>query len=311
MFGYVVINKPELKFKEFDVYKGYYCGLCHCLKERYGITGQVTLTYDMTFLSLLLTSLYEAPVTEEHHRCISHPQGKHLMISSSYTDYVADMNVVLAYFKARDDWHDDKNIIKLAFSSILKRKCKSFSKKNSRADSRIRSVSSTASNFGRESVSGTEFDTLIESDFCDKSESIPYKEKVELISRYLDELQQYEETGETNIDLVAGSFGKIMSVLFTPKDDQWAPILSRMGFFLGKFIYILDAYKDLEKDLKKGSYNPFKNICKDEDFDDRIKQMLTMMMAACSKEFEFLPILDNANILRNILYAGVWTKYYE
>ena len=63
MFGYVVINKPELKFKEFDVYKGYYCGLCHCLKERYGITGQVTLTYDMTFLSLLLTSLYEAPAT--------------------------------------------------------------------------------------------------------------------------------------------------------------------------------------------------------------------------------------------------------
>ena len=233
------------------------------------------------------------------------------MLSSSYTDYVADMNVVLAYFKARDDWHDDKNIIKLAFSSILKRKCKSFSKKNSRADSRIGSVSSTASNFGRESVSGTEFDTQIESDFCDKSESILYKEKVELISRYLDELQQYEETGETNIDLVAGSFGKIMSVLFTPKDDQWAPILSRMGFFLGKFIYILDAYKDLEKDLKKGSYNPFKNICKDEDFDDRIKQMLTMMMAACSKEFEFLPILDNANILRNILYAGVWTKYYE
>lgn len=233
------------------------------------------------------------------------------MLSSSYTDYVADMNVVLAYFKARDDWHDDKNIIKLAFSSILKRKCKSFSKKNSRADSRIVSVSSTASNFGSESISGTEFDTQIESDFCDKSESILYKEKVELISRYLDELQQYEETGETNIDLVAGSFGKIMSVLFTPKDDQWAPILSRMGFFLGKFIYILDAYKDLEKDLKKGSYNPFKNICKDEDFDDRIKQMLTMMMAACSKEFEFLPILDNANILRNILYAGVWTKYYE
>lgn len=233
------------------------------------------------------------------------------MLSSSYTDYVADMNVVLAYFKARDDWHDDKNIIKLAFSSILKRKCKSFSKKNSRADSRIVSVSSTTSNFGSESVSGTEFDTQIESNFCDKSKSILYKEKVELISRYLDELQQYEETGETNIDLVAGSFGKIMSVLFTPKDDQWAPILSRMGFFLGKFIYILDAYKDLEKDLKKGSYNPFKNICKDEDFDDRIKQMLTMMMAACSKEFEFLPILDNANILRNILYAGVWTKYYE
>ena len=84
-----------------------------------------------------------------------------------------------------------------------------------------------------------------------------------------------------------------------------------MGFFLGKFIYILDAYKDLEKVIKTDSYNPFKKICHDGDFNDRIKQMLTMMMAECSKQFEYLPILDNANILRNILYAGVWTKYYE
>lgn len=61
MFGYVVINKPELKFKEFDVYKGYYCGLCHCLKERYGITGQVTLTYDMTFLSLHFLPVCTSP----------------------------------------------------------------------------------------------------------------------------------------------------------------------------------------------------------------------------------------------------------
>ena len=98
MFGYVVINKPELKFKEFDVYKGYYCGLCHCLKERYGITGQVTLTYDMTFLSLLLTSLYEAPVTDEHHRCFSLPPWKHLILNSSFPDYGADLNVFLAFF---------------------------------------------------------------------------------------------------------------------------------------------------------------------------------------------------------------------
>lgn len=276
MFGYVVINKPELKFKEFDVYKGYYCGLCHCLKKRYGLAGQVTLTYDMTFLSLLLTSLYEAPVTKEQHRCVSHPQSKHLMISSKYTNYVADMNVVLAYFKARDDWHDDKNIVKLAFSSILKKKGKSFTNKSQ-----------------------------------SESNNIFIQDKINKISQYLDQLQQYEDANETNIDLVSGAFGKIMSVLFTPNNDQWTPILSRMGFFLGKFIYILDAYKDLEKDLKKGSYNPFKNICREPDFDDRIKQMLTMMMAACSKEFEFLPILDNANILRNILYAGVWTKYYE
>jgi len=56
MFGYVVINKPELKFKEFDVYKSFYCGLCYSLRSRYGFVGQFTLSYDMTFLVMLLTS---------------------------------------------------------------------------------------------------------------------------------------------------------------------------------------------------------------------------------------------------------------
>lgn len=263
MFGYVVVNKPELKFKEFDVYKGYYCGLCRSLKERHGIWGQFTLTYDMTFLSLLLSGLYESSVHSEHHRCMAHPMSKHLMISTEYSDYVADMNVILAYYKSLDDWHDDHNVLKLAFAKVLKNKCKNYQKKSQE------------------------------------------------ISDLLNELNEYEKADETNIDLVAGTFGKIMSVLFTPNDDIWADTLSKMGFFLGKFIYILDAYKDLEKDIKTDSYNPFKKICHDDDFNDRIKQMLTMMMAECSKQFEYLPILDNANILRNILYAGVWTKYYE
>ena len=99
--------------------------------------------------------------------------------------------------------------------------------------------------------------------------------------------------------------------VYVPKDDQWAASLSRIGFFLGKFIYILDAYDDLEEDIKKNHYNPFKSICNEQGFDDRIKGMLQMMMAECSKEFEYLPILENAEILRNILYAGVWTVYYK
>ena len=263
MFGYVLINKPELKFKEFDIYKGYYCGLCHTLKKRHGITGQITLTYDMTFLALLLTSLYEADITKEEHRCISHPLSKHLMLHSKYTDYVADMNVILAHYKALDDWKDDHNIIKLAFSSLLKNKCKL------------------------------------------------YQEKSLAISNLLNQLQEHEKSGETNIDIVAGTFGKIMSIVCTPNNDEWTPVLERLGFFLGKFIYILDAYKDIEKDKKKNNYNPFKNICNEPDFNDRIEKILTMMMAECSKEFEYLPIIDNADILRNILYAGVLTKYYE
>ena len=60
MFGYIIVNRQELKLRELDVYQSWYCGLCRQLKEKYGVKGQLTLTYDMTFLILLLSGLYEA-----------------------------------------------------------------------------------------------------------------------------------------------------------------------------------------------------------------------------------------------------------
>ena len=59
MFGYIIINKGDMKFKEFDIYHSYYCGLCRVLKEKYGLAGQLSLSYDMTFLIMILSSLYE------------------------------------------------------------------------------------------------------------------------------------------------------------------------------------------------------------------------------------------------------------
>ena len=73
MFGYVIVNKGDLTFREFDVYHSYYCGLCRVLKENYGLTGQMSLNYDMTFLVLLLTSLYEPETTYDMKKCIAHP----------------------------------------------------------------------------------------------------------------------------------------------------------------------------------------------------------------------------------------------
>ena len=61
MFGYVVMNRPEMKIKDYDLYRSFYCGLCRELRERYGISGQITLTYDLTFVILLLSGLYEPP----------------------------------------------------------------------------------------------------------------------------------------------------------------------------------------------------------------------------------------------------------
>ncbi len=59
MFGYIIVNKAEMKFKEFDIYHSYYCGICRELKKRYGAAGQLALSFDMTFLAILLTGLYD------------------------------------------------------------------------------------------------------------------------------------------------------------------------------------------------------------------------------------------------------------
>ena len=77
MFGYIIVNKSEMKFREFDVYHGYYCGLCRKLKEHYGKFGQITLSYDMVFVLMTLTSLYELETTKSMKRCVTHPLQKH------------------------------------------------------------------------------------------------------------------------------------------------------------------------------------------------------------------------------------------
>lgn len=76
MFGYVTIYKPELKVKDYYKYKAYYCGLCRTLKESFGFRGQMTLTYDMTFVTILLTSLYEHKMKNSKHHCAVHPVKK-------------------------------------------------------------------------------------------------------------------------------------------------------------------------------------------------------------------------------------------
>jgi hypothetical protein len=100
----------------------------------------------------------------------------------------------------------------------------------------------------------------------------------------------------------------MLGEIFVYRKDEWEESLRKVGFYLGKFIYLMDAFEDRKKDDEKGRYNLFLNPnveIKDED----IKIILNMMMAECAREFERLPIITNAEILRNILYAGVWQKY--
>ena len=103
----------------------------------------------------------------------------------------------------------------------------------------------------------------------------------------------------------------MLGELFVWKTDEWQDELRTLGFYLGKFIYLMDAYEDLAKDIKKNNYNPLLHLKmeKEKDYEIICKLMMTSMMGECARAFERLPILLHADILRNILYSGVWSRY--
>lgn len=265
MFGYIIINKAEMKFKEFDVYHSFYCGICRDLKRKYGVSGQIALSYDMTFLAMLLTGLYEPETREGNCKCIAHPFERHGTRNNIFTEYAADMNALFAWYKCRDDWADERKFWKLVYGRILEGKTGKL----------------------RES----------------------YGDKLKKIGLLMQSFSEAEKGETADIDTMAGLFGQVMAEITTPREDEWAESLRTLGFFLGKFIYLCDAYEDIEKDIKKGTFNPFRDRCERPDFEEECRTILMLMMSECCREFEKLPILENVEILRNILYSGVWGRY--
>lgn len=133
MFGYVIANIDNLSQEEKDHYKACYCGLCKALGSRHGAISRITLTYDMTFLVLLLSSLYGQDTALNRERCAVHPLKQHNYWQNEITSYAADMNVLLAYFNFMDDWKDDKKITALieakAFEGSYRRVSKLYTDK--------------------------------------------------------------------------------------------------------------------------------------------------------------------------------------
>jgi len=225
----------------------------------------LTLSYDMTFILMLLTSLYEPENRYSTGRCVAHPFEKHEIRRNICTDYVADMNVILSYYKCQDDWEDEKKFHKMLLGKLLEGKA----------------------------AKHQEF----------------YREKVRKIDMLMHQISQKERENCQDIDAMAGLFGQIMALITSARDDEWSDNLKSLGYYLGEFIYLLDAYEDVEEDIKKKRYNPFISRYGNPEFEEDCHTILTMIMAECCKEFEKLPLLENVEILRNILYSGVWCRY--
>lgn len=135
-----------------------------------------------------------------------------------------------------------------------------------------------------------------------------YPEKCAAIEQCIRELSALEKENCPNPDLPAGCFGKLMGELFLYKEDLWEDSLRQMGDALGRFIYLADAALDYADDRKKGSYNPFIAMGKEQDW-DAFDEYLTAIMGRCAGHYEHLPLVQDKGILDNILYSGIWIKY--
>lgn len=121
-------------------------------------------------------------------------------------------------------------------------------------------------------------------------------------------LSDLETAGCPNPDEPAGAFGSLMGELLVVREDLWADTLRKMGNALGRFIYLLDAELDYDKDQRKGKYNPFLARGEEKDW-ARWEDYLVLTMGRCTAEFEKLPLVQDKALLDNILYSGVWVNY--
>ncbi len=274
MFGYVVPCKGQIGEDCYEVFTSYYCGLCKAMGKQCSQASRLGLSYDITFLSLLLSSVSEEEPDIKAEPCMIHPFKKRKCVKNNKaTDYGACMGVLLSYLKLLDDWQDEHSIKALGGMAVFV-----FGVIRARRK---------------------------------------YPKEYKYIRDCLDELSALEKKNCTDIDRIADCFARILQKLFTPafvEDNNTRRVLEWLGYNLGRWIYVLDAVNDLEKDYKSGSYNPL--LIKDiEDITEHRKRTaenqeisLTFTLENIASSFELLKVYRNQELLYKIIHDSLRIK---
>lgn len=131
----------------------------------------------------------------------------------------------------------------------------------------------------------------------------------------LQALNALEQANSHDLDALCAAFGTLLGAVFAWKEDVWAPTLQAVGRGLGGFIYLMDAYDDLEKDRRRGQFNALAALADTlppDEYETRCEELLRQQMGLCAQAFELLPILKDTpegRLLYNTIYAGVWSRY--
>ncbi|OFI05094.1 hypothetical protein CLOACE_19130 [Clostridium acetireducens DSM 10703] len=279
MFGYVTPCKMELKIKDYEKFKAYYCGLCKAIKINFGNIPRITVNYDMTFLAILLDSLNTNKSIFSKEHCIAHPFKKRIILKQNNSlNYAAFFNVFLSYYKLLDNVEDDDSFKSKLCSKLLK----GYIKKT----------------------------------------PLSLNNHENYVKNKLIELYSAEKNFKNNsIDSISHHFADITGFILSSyeklDDDTTRKNLYYLGYNLGKWIYIIDAWDDLEKDMINNKFNLINNILNKDNLpfdklkysvEGRINFTLISCARKCVTYLNSIHLNKNKNLLYNILSLGLMEK---
>ena len=269
MFGYLQIHKDELKVKEYEAYKSVYCGLCKQLGRDYGFLTRLILSYDCTFYAILLMSLKRSCTGFSDGRCKFNPLKKCKFADCKDNAYskASALSVISAYYKVVDDI-DDSGF----FKRIALKIAKPF--------------------FGRRQ----------------KKAARRFPEIENIVSEMMKNQKAAENDELVTIDKAANPTAKMISDLVALEggNDLQKRVLSEFGYQIGRWVYLIDAADDYEKDKKSGNFNPF--IKADINDKDYINSVLSQSLARAYDAYNLLDIIDFKPIIDNMMLYGFPNK---
>ncbi len=269
MFGYLQIHKDELKVKEYEAYKSVYCGLCKQLGKDYGFMTRLILSYDCTFYAILLMSLKRSCTGFSDGRCKFNPLKKCKFVDCKDNAYskASALSVISAYYKVVDDI-DDSGF----FKRIALKIAKPF--------------------FGRRQ----------------KKAARRFPEIKNIVSEMMKNQKAVENDELVTIDKAANPTAKMISDLAALEggNDLQKRVLSEFGYQIGRWVYLIDAADDYEKDKKSGNFNPF--IKADINDKDYINSVLSQSLARAYDAYNLLDIIDFKPIIDNMMLYGFPNK---
>lgn len=268
MFGYVKADKPDMRIRDYAVYRAYYCGLCKCIGKHNPPLMRFGINYDITFLSMLAHNYAKLKTEFEDSRCLVHEMGRKFSVvkEDKIQIAVAEVNTMLGYYKLTDDVSDGGKLKHRIARAYVKGKYKRTARKHKELDRELKRI-----------FEG--FDTL-------------------------------EKSGCKDIDALAELSGEMLVAVAKDVCPGADADLTVLADNLGRWIYVIDAFDDLGKDIKQGDYNPLKpeGELTDEEF-ARIKSEVECRLNAYVKNiisaYDRMDITVDEPPLSNVVYLGL------